>query len=109
MSIVCKMLIVIRMIRLPLRYLSAKLIGGIGVFSKISLSIKENFGKAKNNNLLLIPIGATGYMAQEIWEEVKNTYSEKDELYNIYLELGNANKSFEEILSLVLKFLQITK
>lgn len=75
----------------------------------LSNGMREEFEIAKNNNLLLIPIGATGYMANELWQEVKDTYAGKEALKDVYLELGSRDKEPGEILALILEFLQKIK
>ena len=71
--------------------------------------MREEFEIAKNNKLLLIPIGATGYMANILWEEVKSIYEGNEALRDVYLELGSQDKEPEEIMALILKFLQKIK
>ncbi len=75
----------------------------------LSNGMREEFEIAKNNKLLLIPIGATGYMANTLWEEVKSIYEGNEALRDVYLELGSQDKEPEEIMALILKFLQKIK
>ena len=35
----------------------------------------REFEIAKQNNLLLIPVGATGYVAKELWQEIIDNLS----------------------------------
>lgn len=75
----------------------------------LSNGMREEFEIAKKNNLILIPIGATGYISNEIWEEIKDIYNQNAILQSIYLELGNHNKEPKEIIGLILKFLKQIK
>jgi hypothetical protein len=72
----------------------------------LSNGMREEFEIARNNNLLLIPIGATGYMANQLWQEVKHIYEGDAVLQSIFLELGDQDKEPEEIIGLILKLLK---
>jgi hypothetical protein len=81
----------------------------------LSNGMREEFEIAKNKGLVLLPIGATGYMARELWEEVRdsldtlysNTHSSiKDE----FMLLGDEGKKPMEILGTILSILkELTK
>jgi hypothetical protein len=84
---------------------------------KITLSngMREEFEIAKTKGLFLLPIGATGYLAKELWEEVKNSF---DTLYpNIdisikdeFMLLGDEGKKPAEVLNTILSVLtKLTK
>jgi Sir2- and TIR-associating SLOG family/SIR2-like domain len=59
--------------------------------------VRREFEIAKENGLLLIPIGATGYMAQELWQEITNHfdsyYPKHAELKPLFAKLGDASDS----------------
>ncbi len=71
----------------------------------ISNGMREEFQIAKEKKLLLIPIGATGYISEEFWKELKNQFKEN----TIYDELGDKTKSPDEIIDLIIKFLKSNK
>jgi hypothetical protein len=51
---------------------------------KISLSngMREEFEIAKAEGLFLLPIGATGSMAKELWDEVSGSFDEYNGIHN---------------------------
>ena len=59
--------------------------------------VRREFEIAKANGLLLIPIGATGYMAQELWQEITDNfdayYPKHPELKPLFAVLGDASDS----------------
>jgi hypothetical protein len=87
--------------------------GNKSVGGKVVLSngMREEFEIAKAKGLFLLPIGATGYMAKELWEDVRNTF---DILYprvdpsikSEFLLLGDTGKKPEEILNTILSVLK---
>ena len=79
-----------------------KLEKGEIVFSN---GMKEEFQIAKEKNLLLLPIGATGYISEVFWNELKEQFKENI----IYNELGDKTKSPNEIIDLILEFLRQNK
>lgn len=76
-----------------------KLEGGRIVLSN---GMREELEIAKERNLLLIPIGSTGYISELFWNELKEENSES----KIYEELGDKNKEPKEIIDLILDFLR---
>ncbi|MFY9072893.1 SIR2 family protein [Aliarcobacter butzleri] len=68
----------------------------------LSNGMKEELEIAKEKNLLLIPIGSTGYISELFWNELKEENSES----KIYEELGDKNKEPKEIIDLILDFLK---
>jgi hypothetical protein len=59
--------------------------------------VRREFEIAKANGLLLIPIGATGYMAQELWKEIVDNfdsfYPAHPELKPLFVLLSDASDS----------------
>lgn len=68
----------------------------------LSDGMREELKIAKEKNLLLLPIGATGYISEEFWNELKDEYKTNE----IYESLGDKSKEPEEIIDLILKFLE---
>ncbi len=64
--------------------------------------MREEFEIAKANNLLLVPVGATGYISEELWNELKEEYGED----SFYLDLGDKDKEPSELINSILKFLE---
>lgn len=59
--------------------------------------MREEFEIAKENNLLLVPIGATGYIS----EELENSYKDCE----LYQKLGNKTLELNELIDTILSFL----
>ena len=55
--------------------------------------VRREFEIAKEKGLLLIPIGATGYMAKELWEEITNNF---DSYYPAHAELKPLFESLDD-------------
>jgi hypothetical protein len=59
--------------------------------------VRREFEIAKANGLLLIPVGATGYTAQELWHEITDNferyYPTHPELKELFAVLGDASDS----------------
>jgi hypothetical protein len=68
----------------------------------LSNGMREELEIAKERNLLLIPIGSTGYISELFWNELKEENSES----KIYEELRDKNKEPKEIIDLILDFLR---
>jgi hypothetical protein len=71
--------------------------------------VKAEFEIAKNQKTLLIPIGATGFVAEELWYEILKNYNEyfgSDKGNELFKELGNKKNSPDQLIDLVLKFLK---
>ena len=64
--------------------------------------MREEFEIAKANNLLLVPVGATGYISEDFWNELKDEYKGN----KIYESLGDKDKKPKEIIDLILSFLE---
>jgi len=67
----------------------------------LSNGMREEFEIAQANNLLLVPIGATGYISEEFWNELKDNYPDD----KIYKSLGDKSKEPDELIDLILQFL----
>lgn len=71
----------------------------------LSAGMREELEIARSNDLLLIPIGATGYISEEFWFELKEIYTDNE----TYERLGDKSKEPEELISLLLQFLKENK
>lgn len=79
-----------------------KLEGKETIFSN---GMREEFEIAKANNLLLVPIGATGYISEELWNELKEEYDQD----SYYLNLNNKDLEPNELIDSILEFLEKNK
>ena len=79
-----------------------------------SNGMREEYEIAKNKGLFLIPIGITGFMAQEIWSEVysefvESNYAKGQEIKKQLEILGNAGTSLDEARPAVVKIISLLK
>jgi hypothetical protein len=70
--------------------------------------VRREFEIAKDKDLKLIPIGATGYMAEELWKEVMvnfDTYypNASYELQHAFASLNNDSVPLEQHIEIVVK------
>jgi hypothetical protein len=74
-----------------------------------SPGLHKEFEIAKSKNLLLIPVGATGFAAKEIWDEVINDYAnyyvDNNKLETLK-QLGASSKSNNELIDLIINYLE---
>jgi hypothetical protein len=85
-----------------------KLVDGKVVLSN---GMKEEFEIAKSKGMFLLPIGATGYTAKALWEEVKNEFNTlypgiDPTIKDKFMILGDETKVPGEILDTVLVILK---
>jgi hypothetical protein len=79
---------------------NGKLVSANGVESEFEIS--------KEQNSLLIPIGATGYKSRELWQKVLNDYEiyfGSSENIELFKELGNEKLEPNELIKKTLKFI----
>lgn len=73
-----------------------------------SPGLHKEFKIAKSKNLLLVPVGATGFASEELWREVISHYSEyyeTKEKSELLEKLGQTTLSNTDIITLILKFI----
>ena len=68
----------------------------------LSNGMKEELEISKANNLLLVPVGATGYISEEFWNDLKKEYGEDI----LYANLGDKEKEPSDLIDSILKFLE---
>ena len=74
----------------------------------LSNGMEEEFEIALSQGVLVIPVGSTGYMAQELWQRLKSKIESGEYLLpggleKKLLELGDIGKDLSDIKSLVLE------
>ena len=77
----------------------------------LSNGMRDEFDIAREKNLFLLPIGATGYMAKELWDEVDRNFDEYNgavhkSVRDSFTRLGSCDVSFDQILSDVMSILK---
>lgn len=87
-----------------------KLSEGNVVFSN---GMREEYTIAKDRGLFLMPVGATGYMAEELWEEVnasiQSDSSISDEIKVQFAKLGDKSVALDNLIDAVVKILDVRK
>jgi len=78
----------------------------------LSNGMREEFEIAKSNGLFLLPIGATGSMAREVWDEVNNNLDEffpgvNDRVRENIQKLGAEYTDLDELRKDVIKALEL--
>jgi len=76
----------------------------------LSNGMREEFEIAKEKGLFLLPIGATGYMAKELWGEVNSDFKALNggaskKIEDCFMALGDESLSFEAMFENVMKIL----
>ena len=77
----------------------------------LSNGMREEYEIAKSNGLLLIPVGATGYMAEELWNEknteLQNCTETSTEMKQLFSNIGNSEAKSEELIDTVIKIINL--
>lgn len=77
----------------------------------LSNGMREEFEISKRKALLLIPVGATGYMAEQLWIEenvnVQNDASISAEFKKLFARLGDVEASDEQLISLIVELVEL--
>lgn len=78
----------------------------------LSTGMMDEFRIANNNKAFLIPVGATEFMAKELWKKVNNEYNiyfpEKNkEIQNLFNDLNNSESSNDELINKILKIIEL--
>lgn len=79
----------------------------------LSNGMLEEYEIAKRKGLFLIPIGATGYMAEKIWEKVNTNIQSDitvaDGMKDLFLMLGNKSLPLDSLIDVVIKIIELRK
>lgn len=67
----------------------------------LSNGMREEFEIAKENNLLLVPVGTTGYISEEFYKELQIDYRDCE----LYKKLGSKTIEPDELIDTILSFL----
>lgn len=82
---------------------------------KIELAdgVRSEYGIAIEQHNLLVPVGATGYVAREIWEEVNGNlakfYAHVDDEFRDAFQKLNVKVDNEKLVDNILKFMELLK
>ncbi|MCG9660778.1 SIR2 family protein [Vibrio mediterranei] len=74
----------------------------------LSDGMREEYEIAQNQGLFVVPVGATGSMAEVLWTELKSAIESKEvsfpkNLENALLSLGDSSLSFDEVKKSILE------
>lgn len=87
-----------------------KLVGSNVVLSN---GMREEYTISKNKRLFLVPVGATGYMAEELWKEVNSEVQSDPEISNnmkgLFEKIGDKSVIADELIDIVLEILRVRK
>lgn len=77
----------------------------------LSNGMREEYEIAKSKGLFLIPVGATGYMAEELWNErnteMQNSTDVSKDMKQLFSNLGDSKAKPEELIETVTKIINI--
>ena len=87
-----------------------KLEGGKVVLSS---GMRQEFDIAKEKGLFILPIGATGFIAEEIWSEIKSSidhiyekHKNIEELKKLFIAMGDKTAEPEGLTKMIFAFLE---
>jgi Sir2- and TIR-associating SLOG family/SIR2-like domain len=83
----------------------------VGGTIELSSGMREEFAIAKKKGLFLLPVGATGYMAEKLWKEViaffdESSYRNGPAIKRVLQELGDSTLTLERIRECVMDILK---
>jgi hypothetical protein len=71
--------------------------------------MRQEFEIAKEKGLVLLPIGATGYISEDFWVEartdINNRFDSRPEILALYERLGDKSESPEQLIDVILELL----
>ncbi|WP_032095611.1 MULTISPECIES: SIR2 family protein [unclassified Alteromonas] len=77
----------------------------------LSNGMREEYEIAKSKGLFLIPVGATGYMAEELWNErnleVQKSTMNSAEMKQLFSDIGSSKIKSEELIESVIKIIKL--
>lgn len=75
----------------------------------LSNGMREEFEIAKKQGLVILPIGATGFMAEELWNEEMQNFTDQtnQEFVSLYKELGDKSKSYEQLSTSIMQIIAL--
>lgn len=69
--------------------------------------VKKEYEISLSQNSLAVPIGATGYVAKELWQSILKDYKThfgSEKYIDLFKELGNENNTPEQLIKLTIEF-----
>lgn len=77
----------------------------------LSNGMREEYEIAKSKGLFLIPVGATGYMAKQLWveqnAEIQNSANMSPEMKQLFEKLGDKKINIDGLIDLIIKIIAL--
>jgi hypothetical protein len=77
----------------------------------LSNGMREEYEIAKDKGLFLIPIGSTGYMAEQLWgeqnSEIQKSTNISNEMKQLFEKLGDRNIKAVDLIDLVTQIINL--
>jgi len=71
--------------------------------------VRKEFNIAKEKGLVLLPVGATGYMSEELWNEtvtdIQDRFKDKQDVVTLYQQLGDKKATAEQLTNTIIELL----
>jgi len=67
--------------------------------------MRKEFNIAKEKGLVLLPVGATGYMSEELWNEAITDIQDKPNILTLYQQLGDKKATTEQLINTIIDLL----
>ena len=75
-----------------------------------SSGMQEEFNIARKKGLVLLPIGATGYISKDLWidakTDIQNRFGKNAEIMDLYEKLGDEDLNTDELTQVVINLLK---
>lgn len=80
----------------------------------LSDGMREEFDIAKKEGLLLVPVGATGYVAEDLWKEVKKDFGTfypgaSPDVESAFDVLNDSSLSWQDLLKATMNFITLVR
>jgi hypothetical protein len=77
-----------------------------GVTVVKSNGMQQEFDIARANGVILLPVGATGYISEDLWMEarkdIQERFNNKPNIVELYEKLGDKNASPEQLIEIII-------
>jgi hypothetical protein len=74
-----------------------------------SNGMRQEFDIAKENGLILFPVGATGYISEDFWIEartdIQSRFSDQPDILRLYDLMGDKSLSLEQLAETIIDLL----
>jgi len=71
--------------------------------------MRQEFDIAREKGLILLPVGATGYISEDLWVEartdIQSRFGSRPEILALYEQLGDKNVTPEQLADIIIDLL----